>query len=127
MMAVEISGAGRTEHFVRRRVEHHGVRQESVPAGRRSERKWLGFARTPDMVMATAAMVGSVIVRRSLLVIRRRIQPAEHSRVLRLPLLEIWTARIGFGRNLKATRQQKEMQYSIYAESLPTSTRKSHL
>ena len=72
MMAVEISGAGRTEHFVRRRVEHRGVRQESVPAGRRSERKWLGFARTPDMVMATAAMVGSVIVRRSLLVIRRR-------------------------------------------------------
>lgn len=72
MMAVEISGAGRTEEVVRRRVQRRGVRQDAVPAGRRSERKRLGFARTPDMVMATAAMVGRVIVGRSLLVIRRR-------------------------------------------------------
>ena len=72
MTAVEISGAGRTEQFVRRRVQRRGVRQDAVSLVLRSERKRLGFARTPDIMMATATMVGRVIMGRSLLVIRRR-------------------------------------------------------
>lgn len=72
MPAVEISDAGRTKQFVGRRVQRRGVRLKAVPFIRCSEHKRLGLGRSPNMVVATATVMGLMIVGRSLLVIRRR-------------------------------------------------------